>query len=184
MIEENGNGIVMPVQPMAGYGYGNGGFGNGFFGGDAWIILFLFAILGGWGNGFGGGFGGGNLGYDFPWLINGQQGINANTNAGFNQAATASALGDIQLGLAGINQNICSTGNNIVSAVGSAQNAIAQQLYGNEIASLNRSYAEQTANSQGFNALQGQLAQCLKKVINMVKETFSFSNEAVGTLAA
>lgn len=28
---ENGNGMVMPVAPMGGYGYGgNGGFGNGF----------------------------------------------------------------------------------------------------------------------------------------------------------
>ena len=33
-------------------------------------------------------------------------------------------------------------------------------MYSNELASLNRSFAEQTANMQGFNSVQGQLAQC------------------------
>mgnify|MGYP006872971134 CR=1 FL=1 len=167
----NSNGMIMPVSPMYG-GYGNNGFG---FGGDgAWwlIILFLFAAMsgfGGWGGNFGG-FGGG-LGIDFPWLLNGQNGINANTNDGFAHAATQSALGDlqnsvttgfgnVQLGIAGINQNLCQTGNNVVNAVNGAQNAISQQLNTNELTSLNRSFAEQTANMQGFNTMQSQLAQC------------------------
>lgn len=35
LTDENGSGMVMPVQPMYGGGYGNGG--SGFFGGDwAW----------------------------------------------------------------------------------------------------------------------------------------------------
>ena len=72
---------------------------NGWGGEGSWwiIILFLLFANGGWGGfgDFGGGFGNMALGYDFPWLLNGQQGINANTNAGFNQAATQSALGDI-----------------------------------------------------------------------------------------
>lgn len=152
----NDGNLVMPVSPMYG---NNGGFGG--FGGDwgAWIVLFL--IFGMFGNGgmWGmGGFGGG-LGYDFPWLLNGQNGINANTNAGFNQAATQSAIsalqnsvtsgfGDVQLGLAGVNQAICQTGNGIT-----------QQMYANQIADLNRSFAAQTATAQGMNAIQGQIAQ-------------------------
>jgi len=172
---ENGNtGMVMPVSPMYGGGYG-GGFGG--FGGDWSGLIILFLICSMWGGfgGFGmGGFGGG-LGIDFPWLMNGQSritdNVNANTNAGFYQAATQSAIngiqnsitsgfGDVQLGIAGVNQAICSTGNGITAAVTGAQNALTQQMYSNEIANLNRSFAEQTANSQGFNALQGQLAQC------------------------
>ena len=194
LTDDNSNGlsVSMPVQPMGGYGSygaypaypvmpygGNNGFDG--IGGD-WIILFLFAMMfgGGWGGmgGFGGGFGGM---YEFPWLLNGQNMINANTNSGFNQAATQSALGDlsnavtsgfgdIQLGIAGVNQNICqSTGqiqnsmcqgfNGVTNAVTGAQNALAQQMYSNEIASLNRSFAEQTANAQGFNSVQSQLAQ-------------------------
>ena len=70
--DENGTGMVMPVAPMYGGGYGSG---MGGFGGDwGWIILLLLCAGGGWG-GFGGGFGGFGgmqLGYDFPWLMNAQ----------------------------------------------------------------------------------------------------------------
>ena len=153
----NGNGMYMPVAPA--YGGGNGGFG---FGGDwGWIILLL---LCGWGGMMG-------LGYDFPWLLNGQNQINANTNAGFDHAATQSALGnlstavtsgfgDAQLGIAGVNQAICQTGNGVTAAVTGAQNALSQQMYSNQLADLERSYAAQTASTQGMTALQGQLSQC------------------------
>jgi hypothetical protein len=168
---ENGNSMIMPVAPA----YGGGGFGG--FGGyndDIWLIIILLFACGGWGNGFGGGFGGfGNmaLGYDFPWLLNGQQGINANTNAGFNQAATAGAIsslqnsvtsgfGDVQLGIAGVNQNICQPGNGITQAVanGFAQAEIANNA--RQIADMQQSFANQTATLQGFNGVQSQLASC------------------------
>ena len=163
------NSMVMPVAPMYGNGNGFGGFGGDW---SSWIILFLiFGMFGGngWG-GFGGGFGGG-LGYDFPWLLNGQNGINANTNSGFDhlatqnmlsgiQSAVTSGFGDTALGIAGVNQNICQTGNGIINAVTGAQNSIAQQMYAGQIADLERSFAAQTANTQGMNALQSQLAQC------------------------
>lgn len=167
------NNMVMPVAPMYGGGYGgNGGFG---FGGDwAWILLLL-VLGGGWG-GFGGfGMGGAMMGagmmggmwgmdYLYPWLNNSQ-----NINDGFRdqqlstqisgiQNAVTSGFGDTALGIAGINQNICQTGNSITAAINGAQNATAQQLYSNEIASLNRSFAEQTANQQGFNGVQAGLA--------------------------
>ena len=49
-ITDENNGLVMPVQPLYGGGYGNNG---GLFGGtgDSWLgILFLIALLnGGWG---------------------------------------------------------------------------------------------------------------------------------------
>ena len=180
--DENGINVSMPVAPMGGYGGGwgypvmaygnNGGFGNDFMG--YFLMLFLFAAMGGGFGGFGG-FGGWGGGFGneiaFPWLLNGQNGINANTNAGFNQAATSAALGnvqnaitsgfgDVQLGLSGVNNAICQSGNQNNAAVVGAQNAITQQMYNNEINSLNRSFAEQTANAQSFNAMQGQLAQC------------------------
>lgn len=164
------NELVMPVQPMYG-GYGNGGMGGFGYGGDFWLILILLFACGGWGNGFGGGFGGGQLGYDFPWLLNGQQGINANTNAGFNQAATAGAIsalqnsvtsgfGDVQLGIAGVNQNVCQTGASITAAVnnGFSQAEIANNA--RQIANLQQAFAGQTAMAQGFSGVQSQLAQC------------------------
>ena len=161
--------LIMPVQPMYG-GYGNGGMGGFGYGGDFWLILILLFAFGGWGNGFGGGFGGGQLGYDFPWLLNGQQGINANTNAGFNQAATAGAIsalqnsvtsgfGDVQLGIAGVNQNICQTGNAITGAISNGFANAETSANARQIANMQTAFANQTAMNQGFNGVQTQIAQ-------------------------
>ena len=168
---ESGNEMVMPVAPMMG-GYGNSGFG---FGNDIWIILLVLFAFGGWGGmgmggfgGFGGGFG--NM-YEFPWLLNGQAGINANTNAGFNQAATANALsglqnsitsgfGDVQLGIAGVNQNVCQSTGQVVQAMNTG---FANAETGNnarQMANMQQMFGLQSAMNQGFNAAQAQLAQC------------------------
>lgn len=160
-LTDEGSNMIMPVSPM----YGNGG-GMG-FGGDwsSWIILFLiFGMFGGgWGNGFGGGYGGG-LGYDFPWLLNGQNGINANTNSGFDHLATQNMLGGIQgavtSGFGDVQTALCGGFAGVNASINGAQNAVSQQLYTNQISDLERSFAAQTANTQGMNALQAQLAQC------------------------
>lgn len=178
MALENENGMVLPVQPL--YGGGNGGFGNGF--GDAgWLLLLLLAMGGGWG-GFGGGFGGyGNmqLGYDFPWLLNGQNGINNNVSDGFRDAQLHDSItsvgdrlaslstqlcdccGQTQMSIANstaaVQNSLCNGFNSVNTSVNGAQNAISNQLYNNEIASLNRSFAEQTANTAGFNGVQSSL---------------------------
>ena len=168
-MEDSTNGVpfTMPVAPAYGGGYGNnGGFGG--WGGDwAWIIILLLAFNGGWGGGFGGGYGGfGNmmLGYDFPWLLNGQNGINANTNAGFDHAATQAAIGDLSTavttGFGNVATQLCGGFAGVNATVNGAQNALAQQLYTNQIADLERSFAAQTASTQGMNAIQAQLAQC------------------------
>ena len=145
-------GTTMLVQPAG--NVGNGGFG-GFGDGNGWWILLLFILMGGWGNGFGGGFDGGL----YPWMNNSQ-----NINDGFRdqmlatningiQNAVTSGFGDMQTalcgGFAGVNASI--TG---------AQNAITQQMYNNEIAGLERSFAAQTANSTAMSNLSGQLSQC------------------------
>lgn len=155
--------LVMPVAPTYG-GFGGGGFGGG-FDGDAWLILIIIFAL--FGNGFGGFGGNGNIGgMMYPWMN-----LQDTTQAGFNQAATASQLsgiqsaissgfGDTALGIAGVNQNICQTGNATVAAITGAQNALAQQMYSNQLAELERSFAAQTAATQGNNALQSQLASC------------------------
>ena len=178
LTNDNGVGFSMPVAPAyAGYGmpYG-GGFGGGLFGGgDDWLgLLFLIALCnGGFGGfGFGGGWGGmmgmGMMGMDYlyPWLNNSQhisdgfRDQQLNTQISDARSDINRGFGDVQLGIAGINQNLCQTGNNVVSAVNNAQNAIAQQMYGNEIAALERSFAAQTANTQGLTNLSSQLAQC------------------------
>lgn len=170
--EGSGNGFYMPVTPAYGGGYGNnGGFGG--FGGDwGWIVLLLLlAGNGGWGMGGFGGFGGfGNmmLGYDFPWLINGQQGINNNVSDGFRDAQLNDNVTSVRDGVNALSTQLCGCCGDIqmslangfagtTAAITGAQNALAQQLYSNEIASLNRSFAEQTANTAGFNGVQSSL---------------------------
>ena len=171
MTSENGN-LYMPVAPAYGYGGNNGGiFGNG--GGDLWGFLLVLLLCGngmwgGLGGGFGGmmwpmmmgGMGGGfGLDYLYPWLNNSEHISN-----GFRDQALQTSVNGIQnsitTGFGNVQQSLCSGFAGMNAAVNGAQNAIAQQLYGNEIANLNRSFAEQTANAQGFNSVQSQLAQC------------------------
>lgn len=149
LTNENGNGMVMPVSPMGGgYGYG-GGFGMT---GD-WLILFVIAMMFG---GFGGNWGMGNagMGYDFPWLMNGQNAVNANTNAGFAQAATQGALGDIQLAIASLSQALCQTGNTIT-----------QQMYAGQLNDLQRSFDAQVATMQGFNGVTAGMSDIKATVL-------------------
>ena len=171
MTSEN-NGMYMPVAPAYGYGYG-GNNGGLFGGGDWWGIILVLLLLGGgmWG-GFGGGLGGmmwpmmmggmgGGFGMDYlyPWLNNSEH-----ISDGFRDQALQTSINGLQnsvtTGFSGVQQSLCSGFAGVNATVNGAQNALAQQLYGNEIANLNRSFAEQTANAQGFNAVQSQLAQC------------------------
>ena len=157
MLEEtNGNGFYMPVAPA--YAGGNG-FGNGGFGGDwGWIILLLLLAGGnGWGNGGFGGFGGG---YDFPWILNGQQGINTNTNNGFQNAMLNDGITSVRDGIADISTQLCGGFAGVTAAVNGAQNAVAQQLYTGQIADLERSFAAQTAQTAGMNNIAMNLQNC------------------------
>lgn len=163
---------TMLVQPSGGMNYGGGGFGNGFFGGDgAWILLLLLLGWGGMGGyGMGGMMGAGMLGMDmgfglYPWLNNSQ-----NINDGFRDRMLNSNVTSIRDGVQGLSTQLCqccgdmrydlANGfNGVNNSIFGAQTAISQQLNTNELASLNRSFAEQTANTQGFTAVQSQLAQ-------------------------
>ena len=157
--------MVLPVQPM-GYGNNNGGFG---FGGDwAWILLLL-VLGGGWG-GFGmGGFGGAAMAMDggfglYPWLNNSQ-----NINDGFRDQMLNNNVTSIRDGIQGLSTQLCNCCgdmqlglangfNGVNNSIFGAQTAISQQLNSNELASLNRSFAEQMANSQGFNNINAGIA--------------------------
>lgn len=178
LTDENGTGMVMPVAPM--YGGNQGGFGNG-FGGDGWWILLLFILLG---NGAWGGFGGfgngvGGFAADgamlYPWMNQAEittdgfrdQMMNNNITSirdGIGNLSTqlCNCCGDVQMGMAngfaGVQQSLCSGFAGTTAAITGAQNAITQQMNANELASLNRSFAEQTANMQGFNGLNAGVA--------------------------
>ena len=155
----NGNGFVYPAYPMMnGYGYGN----DGFFGGEGIWAIILIALLfgnGGWGGfgGFGGGFGGM---YEFPWLLTGQQGINNNTNQGFDTLHLSNQIECVRDGVYGLSNQLCNSTADVVSAVNngfanaeisnnSRQMANMQQAFNSEIATLN-----------GFNNINNALQNC------------------------
>lgn len=177
-LTDNNNGMVMPVSPMYGGGYGGNMGGIGFGGDWAWILLLL-VLGGGWG-GFGGfGMGGagammgmGMMGMDYlyPWLNNSEhisdgfrdQQLSSQVSNISN--AVTSGFGDVQnalcAGFGNVQNSLCGGFAGVNASINGAQNAIAQQLYTNQISDLERSFAAQTANTQGLTSLQAQLANC------------------------
>lgn len=153
------NNMVMPVSPM--YGGGNGGFGN--FGGDGWWIILLLLLVGagGWGNGNGGGYFGGNgLGNDFPWLLNGQNGINNNVSDGFRTAQLSDGITSIRDGIGNLSTQLCGCCSDMQMALATGFAGVEQGANTRQIANMQTAFATQTAMNQGFNGLQSQLAQC------------------------
>ena len=156
LTDEGQGNMVMPVAPM--YGGGGNGFGDG-FGGSGWWILLLFILLGNgaWGNGFGGGFGGGTELY--PWMNQSNQ-----INGGFRDQMLSTQINGIQnsitSGFGDVQTALCGGFAGVNASITGAQNALAQQMYTNQISDLERSFAAQTANTAGMTALQSQLAQC------------------------
>ena len=102
----------MPVAPT-------GGMSSGMD--FMWIILIIL-LMGG------GNFGGSGVN---PWVMNGQNEINANTNAAFRTASVDAGL-----------------------------DGITAQLGNNAINSMQNVFGLQTAMNTGFNSIQSQLAQC------------------------
>ncbi len=169
LTENGGNDMVMPVAPM--YGGGNNGFGNNGFGGDGWwiILLFLFALGGGWGMGGFGGFGGmGGFAADgamlYPWMNQAEVTTNGFQNLSTQNQLTAvqSDLGDIQTqlcnGFGGVQQSLCNgfatTNATINSGFANAETANNAR----QMANMQQSFGLQTAMGQGFNQLGSQLA--------------------------
>ena len=176
-----GNSLVMPVAPMYGGG-GNGGFGGGFGGDWGWIILLLLIGWGNNGNGFGGGgFGGGAnaVGYDFPWLMTGQQNINTNTNNGFRDAMINDGITSIRDGIGNLSTQLCNCCGDMQMALANGFAGVEQGANTRQIANMQQAFAAQTAMAQGFNNLQSQLASCCcdnRLATNDLKYTIATEN--------
>lgn len=183
----NGNGMYMPVAP-AYSGGGNGGFGGGWDSGW-WIIVLLLCLGGGWGGGFGGGFGGyGNmmLGYDFPWLLTGQNNINNNTNDGFRDQMLNNNITSIRDSIGNLSTQICGGFGDVQMALCNGFAGVEQGANARQIANMQQAFAAQTATSQGFNNVQSQLAQCCcdnRLATNDLKYTIATENCADRTQA-
>ena len=159
-LTENGsngsNGMVMPVAPMYGGGYGNG-FGN--FGGDGWwIILLILACNGGWG-GFGGFGGMGGFAADgamlYPWMNQAQI-----TTDGFRDQMINGNVTSIRDAVGNLSTQLCNTGSDIQMALATGFAGVEQGANARQIADMNQNFALQTAILQGFNGVQAQQAEC------------------------
>lgn len=176
-----GSGFYMPVAPA----YGGGGFGNGLGGDGWWILLLLLAFGGGWGFGGFGGMGGAMMGAGmvdgfglYPWLNNSQhisdgfRDQQLQASIGALQNSVTAGFGDVQLGIAGVNQNICQTGNGIVNALNSGFNsaeiaansramANVQQLFGVQTGISDLKYTVATENCADRAALSDGIRDIL-----------------------
>ena len=159
-LTENGsngsNGMVMPVAPMYGGGYGNG-FGN--FGGDGWwIILLILACNGGWG-GFGGFGGMGGFAADgamlYPWMNQAQI-----TTDGFRDQMINDNVTSIRDAVGNLSTQLCNTGSDIQMALATGFAGVEQGANARQMADMNQNFALQTAILQGFNGVQAQQAEC------------------------
>jgi hypothetical protein len=157
-LTENGGQMYMLVAPAYN---GNGSFGG--FGNDwgSLIVLFLIAAMfGGFGNGFGGYGGNNTINTDFPWLLNGQNAINTNTDNGFNNLATQNGIASINNGINSLSNQICNSTANVTQSLNSGFANAETSANARQMANMNQSFANQTAMNQGFNNLQSQLANC------------------------
>lgn len=158
-ITDDGNGFYMPVAPAYGGANGNNGFG---FGGDwGWIILLLLFAGGGWGmGGFGGGFGNMMLGYDFPWLMNGQQGINNHLSDGFRDSMLQDNITSVRDSIAALSTQLCNCCGDTQMAIANLGYNIEQGANARQIANMQSDFALQNAMNQGFNGLQSAFSNC------------------------
>lgn len=179
-LTDEGTNTTMLVTPT---GMNNGGFGFG-DGNGFWILILFFLLCGnGWGNGFGGGFG--NVGGEiYPWMNQSNQ-----INGGFRDqmiSGQINSIGDkITSGFGDVQTALCGGFAGVNASINGAQNAISQQLYTNQIADMERSYAAQTASAQGMNTLQAQLASCCcdNKTIAL-ENRYALATEACATRTA
>ncbi len=185
---DNGNLSASDVALLTDRG---GGFGGGW--GDSsflWIFALLILANGGfgWGNGGNGGSGGGRGGYGYdiyPWMNQANL-----TSDGFQSQLMNDNITSIRDGVYNLSTQLCNSFGNLSTqlcdgfggvnmSINNAQNALAQQMYANQIADLERSFASQTATTQGMTNIQSQLAQCCcdnRLATNDLKYTIATEN--------
>lgn len=156
LVDDGNNGMVMPVAPMYGGNNGNGN-GNG-FGGDSWAWIILLLLLGWGNNGYGNnnGFGGGNVGNNlYPWMNQANL-----TSEGFQNALMNDNITEIRSGVSNLSTQLCNCCGDMQMALANGFAGVEQGANSRQMANMQQAFAAQTAMNQGFNSLQGQLAEC------------------------
>ena len=151
----NGSQGVIPTFDVSGNGNNNG------FGGSMgeWIIgLVALGMLGN--GGMFGGFGGNAMGYDFPWLLSGQNGINQNTNDGFQNLHLSNQIEGTRDAVNNLSTQICGSTADIVQAVNSGFAGAEISANARQIADMQQGFNSQTAITSAISGLASDLASC------------------------
>ena len=187
---------VIPTFDVSGNG-NNGGWGGSM---GEWIIgLVALGMLGN--GGLFGGFGGGNGMYEFPWLLAGQNGINNNTDNGFDNLhlsnqieGTRDAINNISTqlcnGFNGLNTSIltgmndlntsflnCCCENRLASC--QTQNTIISEAANNRFASANNTRDIIDSNNRNSQAILDKLCQL---ELDNVKAQLEAKNDLIDQL--
>jgi hypothetical protein len=167
LTDENGGASIPATMLVGPTGYAGGypvyqGGGNGGFGNDQsgwWIILLFLLLLGnnGWGNNGWGNNGGGNGGAGglYPWMNQSNQ-----INDGFRDQMLNGTVNGIQQGVNNLSTQLCNCCGDMQMALANGFAGVEQGANTRQIANMQQAFAAQTAQAQGFNAVQAQLAQC------------------------
>ena len=163
LVDENGGASIPATMLVSPTGYAGGypvyqGGGNGGFGNDSsgwWIILLFLLLIGnnGWGNGVGNG--GGNGGGLYPWMNQSNQ-----INDGFRDQMLNTTVNGIQQGVNNLSTQLCNCCGDAQMALANGFAGVEQGANARQIANMQTAFAAQTAQAQGFNSVQAQLAQC------------------------
>lgn len=136
----------------------NGGNNNGWGSSmGEWIIgLVALGMLGN--GGMFGGFGGNAMGYDFPWLLSGQNGINQNTNDGFQNLHLSNQIEGTRDAVNNLSTQICGSTADIVQAVNSGFAGAEISANARQIADMQQGFNSQTAITGAISGLASDLA--------------------------
>lgn len=146
---------VIPTFDVSGNG-NNNGFGSSM---GEWIIgLVALGMLGN--GGMFGGFGGNAMGYDFPWLLSGQNGINQNTNDGFQNLHLSNQIEGTRDAVNNLSTQVCSSTADIVQAVNSGFAGAEISANARQIADMQQGFNSQTAITGAISGLASDLASC------------------------
>ena len=146
---------IVPTFDINGNG-NNNGWGSSM---GEWIIgLVALGMLGN--GGMFGGFGGNAMGYDFPWLLSGQNGINQNTNDGFQNLHLSDQIEGTRDAVNNLSTQVCGSTADIVQAVNSGFAGAEISANARQIADMQQNFNGQIATLQGFNNLSSQFADC------------------------
>ena len=155
---------VIPTFDVSGNGNNNGWGGSM----GEWIIgLVALGMLGN--GGMFGGFGGGNGMYEFPWLLAGQNGINNNTDNGFDNLHLSNQIEGTRDAINNISTQLCNGFNGLNTSILTSSNDLNTSF-------LNCCCENRLANCQTQNTIISEAATTRYANANNTRDIIDSNN--------